>query len=146
MAIANRRGHCLCGAIEYQFDEQPNWVAHCHCESCRRATSSPMTTWVSVPRTALRYTRGQLTYYQSSPGVGRGFCGTCGSPMTYEPDSLPDEVHLYAASLVDPAEAEPELHVFVDEQLPWFETADHLPRYATTRSGGADPIRYGPRE
>ena len=51
MPIANRRGHCLCGAIEYQFDEQPNWVAHCHCESCRRATSSPMTTWVSVPRT-----------------------------------------------------------------------------------------------
>ena len=45
-------GHCLCRAIAFSFEGAPNWTLHCHCESCRRATSSPMATWVSVPRNA----------------------------------------------------------------------------------------------
>jgi hypothetical protein len=39
------------------------------------------------------------------------------------------------------AEANP---VFVNEQLPWFEALDDLPRFATTGRDGASPIRIGP--
>jgi hypothetical protein len=34
--------------------------------------------------------------------------------------------------------------VYVEEQLPWFEVLDDLPRYAQTRRE-ATPIRRGPR-
>jgi hypothetical protein len=54
-------------------------------------------------------------------------------------------VHLYAATLDDPAHVAPSRHVFVAEQLPWFEIADDLPRYAATSRGGAKPLRTGPR-
>jgi len=137
-------GHCLCGAIGFAYGGAPNWMRHCHCESCRRATSSPMTTWISVPRAAFRFTRGEARYFLSSQGVRRGFCADCGSQLTYENASIPDEIHLYAASLADPSSAIPTCHVFVNEQLPWFEVADDLPRFATTSRGGAKPLRHGP--
>jgi hypothetical protein len=141
------KGHCFCRAITYEFDGPPKWVAHCHCESCRRATSSPMTTWLCVPRAALRFTKGEPRYYHSSPGVRRGFCGACGTPLSYENESRPSDIDLYAMTLDDPTHLRPVSHVFAAEQLPWLEILDELPRYATTNEGGkAQPMRIGPRE
>ena len=90
--------------------------------------------------------KGTPRYFNSSPGVRRGFCETCGSPLAYEADRIPDEVHVYAASLSDPSSVNPSRHVFAKEQLPWFETMDALPRYATISRRGASPIRIGPRK
>lgn len=138
-------GHCFCRSIRFEYAGAPHGVLHCHCESCRRATSSPVTTWILVPREGFRFTQGAPQYYSSSEGVSRGFCATCGSQLTYESARIPDEVHLYAASLADPAQVTPTRHVYVDEQLPWLEIADELPRFATTSRGGAKPVRNGPR-
>ena len=44
-----KRRRCLCGAVSFEFSGAENWRAHCHCESCRRNTSSPFTTWFGVP-------------------------------------------------------------------------------------------------
>jgi hypothetical protein len=139
------KGYCLCRAVAFEYAAAPNWTLHCHCESCRRATSSPVTTWISVPRAAFRFTRGEPRYFCSSQGVRRGFCADCGSQLTYENTHIPDEVHLYAASLADPSLVIPTRHVFVNEQLPWFEVADELPRFATTSRDGAKPVGFGPR-
>jgi hypothetical protein len=114
MSVQPVEGHCLCGEIVFQFDARLNWTLHCHCESCRRATSSPVTTWISVPRSAFRFSRGAPRYFHSSPGVRRGFCPTCGSPLTYEHERVPNEVHLYAASLADPSQVSPGYHVFAE--------------------------------
>jgi hypothetical protein len=137
-------GHCFCRSIAFAFEGEPRWTLNCHCESCRRATSSPMATWISVPRTALRFTGGERSYYASSPGVRRGFCGRCGSPLTYENEQLPDEVHILAGALEEPDAARPSAHVFSEEQLTWFDVADELPRYARTRRDGP-VLRHGPR-
>jgi hypothetical protein len=104
-----------------------------------------MATWISVPRNALRFTAGMPTYFASSPGVRRGFCARCGSPLTYENERVPDEIHLLAGALSDPERARATAHVFAGEQLSWFDTADDLPRYETTRRK-ARPIRHGPRK
>ena len=56
------------------------------------------------------------------------------------------EIHLYAVSLLDANSVSPSCHVFVNEQLPWFEALDDLPRFATTGRAGASPIRIGPRK
>jgi hypothetical protein len=76
--------------------------------------------------------------------VRRGFCGRCGSPLTYENDRLPDEVHVLAGALSEPERVQPSAHIFVSDQLPWFDAADDLPRYEKTRRN-AKPIRTGPR-
>jgi len=104
-----------------------------------------MTTWISVPRSRFSFAKGAPRYFGSSPGVRRGFCGDCGSPLTYESERVPDEVHLYAASLVDARQVLPSRHVYVAEQLPWLEILDDLPRFATTSRGGTLPVRTGPQ-
>jgi hypothetical protein len=101
-------------------------------------------TWISVPRNALRFTAGTPAFFASSAGVRRGFCGRCGSPLTYENERLPGEIHLLACALSDPQGVRPSSHIFVGEQLSWFDSADQLPRYEKTRRN-AEPIRRGPR-
>ena len=141
--MAPLTGRCLCGAVTFAVDGAPLKVVHCHCESCRRATSSPITTFVIVKRADVRYTRGAPATYASSPGVQRSFCGSCGSPLAYESAQRADMVDLYACSLSDPAAIVPEAHVHIDEQLPWLETHDDLPRHV--RSTREPPLRRGPR-
>ncbi len=138
-------GRCLCRAIEYRYDGDPLEVLHCHCESCRRQTSSPVATFVMVPRSALHFTRGAPKHYASSPGVCRSFCAECGSPIAYETERRPDIVDLFAGTLTDPSAITPTPHVYAEQQLGWFEMLDDLPRYAQSKRGAA-PIRRGPRK
>jgi hypothetical protein len=148
MAPANSpttRGRCLCRSIEYEFEGQPLWVAHCHCETCRRATSSAFATYVGVHVDQFRYLKGEPAIYRSSPGVQRFFCATCGSPIAYVGERWPGEVHLYAGSLDNPTQIEPRGHVHVAEQLPWADIHDDLPRFETT-GRGKKPVRRGPRK
>src|SRR5262249_48286725 len=116
---------------------------HCHCESCRRHASAPITTFVCVPTEALRFTKGEPVTYVSSPGVKRTHCGRCGSPISYA-SSRHNQVDLYVGTLEDPAAAVPTFHVHAEEQLSWFEVSDQLPRYARGQSG-ATPVSVGPR-
>ena len=120
-------GRCLCGAVRFETEAPPLWQSHCHCESCRRATSSPFTSYFGMAEGAWRWTGAPPAEYASSPGVMRYFCGRCGSPMAYRSDRWPEEMHFFAASLDDPARYRPENHVFWAEHLPWIALADGLP-------------------
>jgi hypothetical protein len=82
-------GRCQCGAIAYEFDGEPKWVMHCHCANCRRAVSSAIATYIGVRTGNFRYIRGEPAAYDSSPGVKRYFCGTCGTPMGYTGERWP---------------------------------------------------------
>ncbi len=121
-------GRCACGEVRFAARGEVRARNHCHCDSCRRATSSPFTTWLTVARAALRWTGAEPRAHASSPGVTRRFCGRCGSPMSYETDERPDEVDLYAASLDDSSDFAPEFHSHWDERVTWVTLADDLPR------------------
>jgi len=127
--METKRGHCLCGAVSFEYSGAENWRGHCHCESCRRNTASPFTTFFGVPKDNYRYTGKTPKVYHSSPGVHRYFCETCGTPIAYERDSDPSETHFYAAALEDSSGFEPEFHVHLAEQVPWVELGDALPRH-----------------
>ncbi len=120
-------GHCLCGAVRFAFDGAANWQAHCHCESCRRNCAAPFTSFLGVDHGKWRWTGTAPARYASSPGVTRHFCPTCGTPMAYESEVWPHEIHFYAATLDDPGAYEPTEHVNWNEHLPWLKLADGLP-------------------
>ena len=85
-------GGCHCGAVRYAIEAEPLSCCYCHCESCRRSAGALMVAWLTVSRTGFRITRGQLHDVQSSPGVHRGRCGACGSPLTYAHDDRGEEL------------------------------------------------------
>ncbi len=124
-----RSGRCLCGDVAYEYSGPENWRGHCHCESCRRNCSAAIVSFFGVPRTAYRFTGAEPGVYESSPGVRRLFCRRCGTPMAYDADRYPNEIHFYAASLDDPENYAPEFHVHCGERLAWLNVADDLPKY-----------------
>lgn len=126
---ALKRGHCLCGAVAFEYSGAENWRGHCHCESCRRNCSAAFATFIGVPRATLRWTAATPAVYQSSPGVRRLFCARCGSPMAYDADAYPDEIHLYAASLEDSSGFVPTFHVHWAERVSWVGLTDDLEKF-----------------
>jgi hypothetical protein len=144
-AAKNTKGRCLCQAIKYEFEGDAKFVEYCHCESCRRHTSSVVATVVGVKLDQFHYLEGTPASYQSSPGVWRYFCPSCGSPMAYTNDPVwPGEVHLYLGTLENPKDFKPNEHVHAAEQVAWFEIDDGLPRYEGENMGKA-PARHGPK-
>ena len=129
---ATRAGRCLCGAVRFRAEGAPKWVAHCHCESCRRQTGAAFATYAGYPTAAVTWTQGRPAAYASSPGVTRHFCATCGTPLAYVGSRWPGEIHLFVPTFDAPAEFVPQAHVNTDEQLPWIHLADGLKRVART--------------
>ena len=87
------------------------------------------TTFFAVPTDGFAFEGEQPGAYASSPGVIRRFCRTCGTPMSFERVSKPEEIHLYAASLDDADGFVPELHSFWSERVPWLSIVDDLPKH-----------------
>lgn len=138
-------GRCLCGNIRYSFEGKPLWVSHCHCESCRRQTSSALATFVGVRTDELTYTSGTPAVYHSTPGVDRSFCSRCGAPIAFAcAKAFPGETHLYLGTLDDPNAVRATSHVHTGEQLRWFEVLDDLPRHEAS-GRDAKPVGHGPR-
>ncbi len=133
----SRDGGCLCGAVRYRCRGEPLWVAHCHCNSCRRACGSVVMTWAGHASESFEILKGEPRSHESSKGVRRRFCGDCGTPLTYQSERYAGEVHITVGSLDNPDALPPQGHVFTEEQISWLHIEDGLPRFAKTSGGEA---------
>jgi hypothetical protein len=86
-----------------------------------------------APKEAVVFTKGadNLTRFDSSHGVSRFFCKTCGCQLTIDVADEPDIRWFTAATLdggVHPGAADKERHIFVGSKLPWLHLDNVLPR------------------
>jgi hypothetical protein len=137
-------GRCMCGDIRYELMSEPIAVIYCHCESCRRHTGAPASALAGMRRDDVRFTQGERAIYESSSGVGRGFCRNCGTTLTWEGDGeeLGPLIEIHTGTLDEPNVFVPESHIHCDERLPHFDIADELPRHHEWDEG--EPYQYGP--
>jgi hypothetical protein len=89
----------------------------------------PVTAFASFPRGNFAF-EGEPARYSSSAGVTRTFCSHCGTPLTYEAEDLPDEIHLLTGSADHPdaAHLTPQWHTFDNERISWVDLGGALPR------------------
>jgi len=127
MNISRLSGHCYCGAVQFEVSGKSDWVGHCHCESCRRATGSVMTTFAGFKPNQVVFTGAMPRRHTTADGVSRSFCGQCGSPVSFEIDNRPDEIHLHLGLFDDLEQTAPETHSFIDEKPSWLRADEHLP-------------------
>jgi hypothetical protein len=105
---------------------------------CRKVSGAPFSGFAEFPRGSLEWTRGQLRRYQSTDGVIRRFCGTCGSSLTFEADGV---LFLSLGSLDAPEQVVFNCHTYTDSRLPGMELADGLPQFPGPVGGkGGRPI------
>jgi hypothetical protein len=124
-------GGCLCGVVRYRITAAPVEALYCHCRMCQRAHGAPVIAWLTVAVDSFAVTAGSPVAYASSAQALRHFCGGCGTPLTWRAPDNPRLVDISIASLDKPEAVEPALHLWTESQIPWFEIADHLPRYPT---------------
>ncbi len=105
---------------------------------CRKVSGAPYMAFVEFPEGALEWTQGERSRYASNEGVARGFCGECGSSLTFEADGL---VFMALGSLDHPENVEVQRHCYTKFKLPGIKLADGLPEFPGPFGGkGGFPI------
>lgn len=108
---ATREGTCLCGNVSVRARISKPAMRACHCEMCRKLTSS-MFMSLQTDQDSIEIT-GDVTLFRSSDWAQRGFCGTCGSTIFYS--TVHDGVRQLAAGLFpNAADAPMKIEFFTD--------------------------------
>ncbi len=138
-------GGCMCGAVRYETTGESFGVIHCHCQSCRKHNGAPVVTVAGFKTDQVKFSGDERKIYESSPGVGRAFCGNCGTPLTWEGDGgdLGPIVELHISTFDNPDALVPSAHAFYSERITWMDIADNLPRYEGF-SEDSPLLRHGP--
>ena len=122
-------GRCLCGSVHWEFEGEITWACYCHCDDRRRNCAAPVVAWLGVPLREFKWLGETPGTYNSSKGISRHFCKTCGSPIAFEAEHYKGGMHLYAASLDKPELFLPTFHVNHGSKLPWLQLEDDLKKY-----------------
>ena len=119
-------GGCQCGAVRFSAQGLGR-SSICHCRMCQKATGSFFGAFVTGR--GVQWTRGAPKHFLSSNKVRRGFCGACGTPLTYEQleDVPAGQVELAVGALDRPAGAPPVIQVGVEDKLSFFDGLAALP-------------------
>jgi len=125
------KGSCFCGAVSFEIDGELGPIICCHCSKCRKMNGTAFNAISLVKKADLRFKSGfdNLSNYESSPGVGRVFCKTCGSPIYSWRETMPDAVRLRIGTMDTPVPAKPSAHIFVASKAEWFDFHDDTPQY-----------------
>lgn len=118
-------GGCLCGAIRYEADDQPEAIVICHCRSCQRSLGSGMNFELLWMPDTFRVTRGEPRVFRHLGGSGKmltkRFCSDCGSALWLTGERFP-EIGVFRGSLDRPnrIDISPEtaLQICLDDALP----------------------------
>ena len=128
-------GSCLCGNIQYSFENDPAVSGICHCKNCQKQAGSAFSTLAAVPKAEFNMT-GEPTLYQDSDtasgnSVERYFCGTCGSPIYSALGSQPDTLFLKTGTLNDTSFFQPGFHAWCSTKQDWVTLDDNVPQMDT---------------
>lgn len=135
----------MCGAVRYGTTDQPSRVLHCHCKSCRHHTGAPAATLAVFRADQVEFSGDERRIYRSAPNVGRAFCASCGTSLSWE-TVLGDEgavCAIHISTFDEPDVLVPTAHSFYPERISWFEIADALPRHEGFVAG-SEPLCHGP--
>ena len=121
------KGSCLCGAIKFEVSGELAAPNACHCTMCRKH-SGHFEASTDVPKETLTVEGEEnVTWYQSSKKVRRGFCKICGSSLFFDPPHL-DWIAVSMGAFDDPTNTKIERHIFVADKGDYYDIADGLPQ------------------
>ena len=136
------KGHCLCGAIEFEAIEEPADIMYCHCTMCQRWSSGSMTITAKFPGKSVDYTKGHPKIYKTSEKGRRGFCIECGSQLSFQYlvseasdtgagssfNLETDVIYIPVGTFENTESLKPRNHYCIDTQLSWLNIDDGIPR------------------
>ena len=118
-----RTGRCLCGAVRFACEGEPQAMGVCHCRDCQYVSGGEPAAVVIFPRAAFRLTQGETRAYavkgDSGGEVARNFCPTCGTPIFSLIESAPAVIVVKAGALDEASDLVPSIEFYADTAHPW---------------------------
>ena len=137
MTLTTHTGGCQCGAIRFRAEGEINRASICHCRMCQKAFGGYYAPLVSVREVDFQWTRGERKIFRSSNVVSRGFCGDCGTPLTYE---APDGIAIAAGAFDDPSSVAPTLQFGAEGKIGFVDHLHELPSRRTEEDLQDEPF------
>ncbi len=131
MSAADRaiaRGRCLCGAVRFEVRGPLRPVIYCHCTMCRRSSGHFAAATACEPAHLKLLSSQTLRWYQSSAIARRGFCGTCGSQLFWEP-AHGRHLSIWTGTLETPTGLTAAEHIFVADKGDYYGITDGLAQW-----------------
>jgi hypothetical protein len=120
-------GSCLCGAVRFEVAGELRPPDACHCSQCRKHSGHYFVS-TDLPRAAVTiHGADKVTWFHSSEQVRRGFCGTCGSSLFWDPIRR-DMIAIAMGAFDPPTETRIAIHVHVADKGDYYDIADGLPQ------------------
>ncbi|HNP36351.1 MAG TPA: GFA family protein [Woeseiaceae bacterium] len=122
-------GSCFCGQVRYAISAPLKNARSCHCSRCRKAFSGAGSAYAEVEPGSFSWTTGEhkLVAYETAPGWGLQFCGTCGTTLCGMHNGQVHGVTLGSFD-GDPG-VEIEMHIFVGSRAPWDHIGGDAPQH-----------------
>ncbi len=126
--MKTHKGGCQCGAVRFEATGTLGRASICHCRMCQKAFGNYFAPLVSVREVVFRWTKAEPKRFSSSNLVKRGFCGDCGTPLTYE---APDGIAVAIGAFDHPEIIEPDIQYGVEARIDYLDHLNDWPVRAT---------------
>jgi hypothetical protein len=123
--MAEMKGGCLCGAVQFTAAKVQTEFETCHSGMCRRWSGSPL---FAAHVEGVKFDgEDKITVYDSSEWASRGFCSKCGSNLFYY--LKPADRYVMCVGAFDDA---PKFklvgEIYIDHKPPGYNFAGDLPK------------------
>ncbi|WP_461535293.1 GFA family protein [Spongorhabdus nitratireducens] len=124
------KGSCLCGAIEFQVEDNFDYVGNCHCSECRKFTGSDYSSAGGIASDKFNFVKGEnaVSFYKKSENTELAFCKTCGSSL-FSIKSDSGRYNIRLGALDDAPSQKPGFHIYVGSKAAWLEINDDLKQF-----------------
>jgi len=123
-------GSCSCGAVTFRVQGDLAGLDACHCTACRKYSGHFFVS-TDVPRSSVTIEGDQnITWFQSSKRVRRGFCSRCGSSLFWDPIGR-DWTGIAMGVFDGPTKTRIHVHVYTSEKGDYYDIADGSPQCET---------------
>jgi hypothetical protein len=113
------KGGCQCGAVRYEIRSELQGAHVCHCRMCQRATGGLFAALVGASKENIFWVEGAPRGFESSNLASRGFCGACGTPLTFAYNDPKARLYVTIGSLDDPNAAPIERQFGAESRIKW---------------------------
>jgi hypothetical protein len=136
---ATHTGGCQCGAVRYRVEGRMRDVVACHCGQCRRwhghSPGYSAARWSQVDLQGAQ----NIKWLVSSENARRGFCGTCGSSLFWEPKGK-GTVSINAGTLDAPTGLKTVRQIFVADKGDYYDLDPRIEQFPDGQADKAIPF------
>ena len=123
-------GQCLCGAVSYSGETDPQFQVKCYCTDCRKTSAAGHAAMMGFPASTISIS-GKVKEFHSKADSGvhvtRAFCPTCGAGVYSRNAAMPQMIFLRASTLDDPNLFTTQLAVYASRSPAWDPVSEGVP-------------------